>query len=71
MFKFSRKRLEVFLEFMLFGIIMGVTEDLIAVYFVTREPISWHVVGIVVLVTIPFAIIGELIVDHHDLIKTK
>lgn len=64
----TAKRLEVFLEFLIFGIVMGVAEDLIAVKFATNEPITWHVIIIVTLVAIPFAIIGELVVDRKDLI---
>jgi len=56
-------------EFLLFGIIFGIAEDLIAVFFVTGEPITWKIVGIVVLVAIPFAIVGELIADNIDFIR--
>lgn len=56
-------------EFLLFGIVIGVTEDLIAVYLTTGETITWSMVGIVVLLAIPFAILGELIADHVDFIK--
>lgn len=60
------KRLEVFLEFFIFGVIMGIAEDIIAIYFATGAKITWHVVGIAALVAIPFAIIGEYIVDKTD-----
>ena len=62
-------RLEVFLEFLIFGIMMGVVEDLIAVTVVTGEPITWRSIFIVTLVAIPFAAFGELIVDRIDFIK--
>lgn len=65
------RRVELFLEFLVFGVIMGVVEDLIAVWFVTGEPITWEVVGIVFLVAIPFAAIGELIVDKKHLIPLE
>jgi hypothetical protein len=64
---FTRRRLEIFVEFLLFGVVMGVAEDLIAVYLSTGEPITWHIIGIVILVAIPFAVIGEIIVDKQDL----
>lgn len=64
----NRKRLEVFLEFLIFGVIMGITEDLIAIKLVTDEPITWKVILIITLVAIPFAAIGELIVDRRNLI---
>ena len=63
------KRLEVFLEFLIFGIIVGVTEDLIAVKIVTNQPITWHVVGIIVLIAIPFALVGEVLVDRIDFVE--
>ena len=63
------KRLEVFLEFLIFGIIVGVTEDLIAVEVVADVPITWHVIGIIVLIAIPFALLGEVLVDRIDFIE--
>jgi hypothetical protein len=63
------KRLEVALEFFIFGVILGVVEDAIAVKIVTGEPITWKMIGIIVLVTIPFAIIGEIVVDNLSILK--
>jgi len=54
----------VFLEFLVFGVVLGVIEDLIAVTLVTHEPITLNVVLIVTIVAIPFAFIGEVIVDE-------
>lgn len=62
------KRLEVFLEFLIFGIIIGVVEDMIAIKVTTGEPITWRIFGIIVLIAIPFAIIGELLVDRVDFV---
>ena len=63
------QRLEVFLEFLIFGIIVGVTEDLIAVKVVADVSITWHVVGIIVLIAIPFALLGEVLVDRIDFVE--
>jgi len=63
------KRLEVFLEFLIFGIIIGITEDLIAIKVVTNELITWEVVGIVFLIAFPFAVIGEIFVDRIDFVE--
>lgn len=60
------QRLELFLEFLVFGIVLGVVEDLIAVKLATGHVITWGTVGIIILITIPFAIIGELVVDNID-----
>lgn len=65
----NAKRYEVMFEFLLFGIVIGVTEDLLAVHFTTGESITWEMVGIVVLLAIPFAFIGEFIADHVDFIQ--
>jgi hypothetical protein len=62
--KHTKKRLEVFFEFLIFGIALGITEDLLAIWFATDAKITWHVFVIVLLVTIPFAVVGELIVDR-------
>lgn len=56
--------IEVFLEFLVFGVVMGVVEDLIVITLLTGEPITMQIVWIVFLVTLPFAILGELIVDR-------
>lgn len=47
------KKLELFIKFLIFGIIVGVIEDLIAVKLATGAVITWTTVGIIVLVTIP------------------
>ena len=60
------KHLEVFLEFLIFGVVMGVVEDLIVIGLVTGAPITFEILWIVTIVTTPFAIIGELIVDRFD-----
>jgi hypothetical protein len=62
--KRTKKRIEVFLEFLIFGIALGITEDLLAIWFATDAKITWHIFAIVLAITIPFAILGELIVDN-------
>jgi hypothetical protein len=62
----KHKRIEVFIEFLIFGIILGIVEDTLAIALATDETITWSTIGIVVLVTIPFAIVGELVVDNVD-----
>lgn len=58
------RRLEVFLEFLLYGLAVGIVEDLIAVKIVSDEPITWKIVGIVAAVAVPFAFLGEVIIDR-------
>ena len=63
------KRLEVFLEFLVFGILIGTVEDLIAISLITEAEITWDVLKIVVLVAIPFAFLGEVLVDKIDFVE--
>lgn len=65
----NSKKIEVIFEFLIFGIIIGILEDLIAIKVTTGEPITLKIIGIIVLIAIPFAIIGELIADNIDFIK--
>ncbi|MFP4645968.1 MAG: hypothetical protein ACLFNB_04975, partial [Candidatus Woesearchaeota archaeon] len=67
-YKMNKRKLEIFLEFLIFGVVMGIVEDIIAVKVASGEPITWNVLWVVTLVAIPFAIIGELIVDRVHLI---
>ena len=52
------------LEFLVIGLVMGVTEDLLAVWLSTGEPITWSVLGMVIVVALPFAFLSEYVVDH-------
>jgi hypothetical protein len=52
------------MEFLVIGLVMGISEDLLAVWLSTGEPITWSVLGIVIAVALPFAFLSELVVDH-------
>jgi len=69
--KSFKQRSELFFEFLIFGVVMGVTEDLIAIKVATDAQFSWHIFWIVILITIPFAILGELIVDKKLFLPKK
>lgn len=58
--------IERVIEFFVIGVAAGVLEDLIAVKLATGATIDARVVGIVVLVSIPFAVLSELVVDRED-----
>ena len=68
---FIGRRTEIFLEFFVFGVLMGITEDVIAIFIATGEPITITVVVIATLVAIPFAVFSELIVDRFNFLKEK
>lgn len=57
-------RMEIFFELLIFGIIIGITEDLVAIKLATNAPITPRVILILILIAIPFAIIGEVIFDR-------
>lgn len=65
------RRVEIFLEFLIFGVVVGIAEDMIAIGLVTREPITWHIFGIAAAVALPFAVLGEIIVDRKHLIPVR
>ncbi len=60
----KKDRILRFVEFLIIGVLIGLAEDLLAISFATDAKITWHVIWIVLLIAVPFAIISELIVDH-------
>ena len=64
------KRLEVMFEFLLFGILIGIVEDIVAIKLTTGASITPRIIGIIVLIAIPFAIIGEMVADRVNLART-
>jgi hypothetical protein len=60
------RKWEVIFELLIFGIVIGVTEDLLAIKLTTGEPITLRIIGIVILIAIPFALLGEVIFDRID-----
>ncbi|MBU4332322.1 hypothetical protein KKD19_04615 [Patescibacteria group bacterium] len=63
------KKIELMFEFLIFGIIIGITEDLLAIKLATGEPITLKTIGIIILLAIPFAVLGEIIADRIDFVK--
>ncbi len=53
-----------FIEFAFVGVVMGLLEDLLAVFLSTGEPITPKIFVVVFAVALPFAFISEYIVDH-------
>lgn len=51
------------LEFFLVGVVMGISEDMLAIVLATNEPITPKIFLIATVVAVPFAIVSELIVD--------
>lgn len=63
----KRRHIARFLEFLVIGILMGITEDLIAMWLTTDEPFTLELIGVVILVAIPFAAFAELVIDRDDI----
>lgn len=63
-----KKRVLFFLEFLVFCFFLGVIEDVIAVTTATGESFSFHILWIVAVVTIPFSLMGEFLVDKTHLV---
>ena len=56
-------------ELLIFGVVIGIVEDLLAIKLATGERITLKVITIVILIAIPFAILGEVIFDRIDFAK--
>lgn len=63
------RKIEVIFEFLVFGILIGITEDLIAIKLTTGASITLKMIGIIILIAIPFAVFGEIMVDRIDFIR--
>ncbi len=61
------KYLKRFAEFFLIGMVFNVADNLLSITAVSDVAITPKVIGIIFLLTIPFAIISELIVDGKDI----
>lgn len=59
----KRRIVHHILEFFVIGVLMGVSEDLLAIHFATEATITPHVFLVATIVALPFAIISELVVD--------
>lgn len=69
--KEEKKRITSHLiEFFLVGLVMGITEDLLAIHFATDAQITFKTFIVAFLVALPFAIISELLVDLKIIHKT-
>lgn len=64
------RKLEVMCEFLIYGILIGIVEDIVAVKVTTGSPITPRIIGIIVAIAIPFAVIGEVVADRVNLART-
>ena len=59
-----KERTSRLIEFLIVGIGMGVTEDVLAVWLVSGEPVRVTDMWLVLLIALPFAFVSEWVVDH-------
>ena len=52
------------MQFFVVGLIMGITEDLIAIKFATDARITWQTIRVAFFVALPFAVVSDLVVDR-------
>ena len=52
------------LEFFIIGLVLGIIEDLIAIFLATDAQINLKVIIIAGLVALPFAFLSEIVVDQ-------
>ncbi len=50
---------------------MGLIDDLLVVSLVSDEPLTLKTTGIALLVVVPFALLGEVIVDREHLLPVR
>lgn len=61
-----KERTSRLLEFLIVGIGMGVTEDILAVWLVSGNPVKLTDMWLVLVIALPFAFISEWVVDHPN-----
>jgi len=61
--KTKRKITSHLIEFFIVGLVMGISEDMIAIKLATNEPFTLETFKIAALVAIPFAFVSEILVD--------
>lgn len=66
MVKILTERWVRLLEFFFVGLVLGLTEDVIAISVATDAAITWNVLKHAFIVALPFAVFSELIVDHPE-----
>ncbi len=54
------------LEFVIFGLISNLADNLLSLYFLTDQIITPRIMLGAIVIVIPFAILEELIVDHPN-----
>ena len=51
--------------FFVLALIMGIIEDILAIYFATDDPITWHTLKVAFFVAFPFSILGVIVADYQ------
>lgn len=59
----KKKIISHLIEFFFVGLLMGISEDLLAIHFATDAQITPRIFWIAFIIALPFAVISELLVD--------
>ena len=57
------------LEFIVAGLLLDLTENLISIKLTTDAPLTWMTIAVAFAVVVPFAILTEVIIDHPNFWK--
>ena len=63
------KYLKRFAEFLVVGVLFNLADNLLSISVVSGTAITPRVIGTVMLLTVPFAVVSELIVDGRDIFR--
>lgn len=56
-------------EFFVVGVIFNLADNLLSIRVATDAPITPQIVGLVLILTIPFAVVSELLVDGNNIFR--
>jgi hypothetical protein len=59
----KRRVVARFVEFFFLGLVMGIVEDILAIYFATDAEITFDTFVVATLVALPFAVLTEFLAD--------
>jgi hypothetical protein len=67
----AKIKLKIFTRILVFAIVLGIIEDVIAILLTTKETITPKIILIIIPISIVFAIIGEIVINKTHLICSQ
>ncbi len=65
----NSKYLKRIAEFFVVGVIFNLADNLLSISVVTDAAITPQIIGLVLILTVPFAVISELVVDGNNIFR--